>query len=215
MNQVIDQSKYWDKVADNKRFTTPFQFNLFNKYVNEGASVLDYGCGYGRILIDLKKRQFTRLHGVDFSEEMIKQAKQNETDDIDLNHVKSGKLPYSDGTFDAVLLLAVLTCVYRNQEQDAILNEISRVLKPGGIIYINDFLINEDERNIARYQAYQKQYQTYGVFELPDGAILRHHSLDRVKEWTERFRDLEYEQTVYTTMNGHRSNGVVYIGRLP
>ncbi|TGA99910.1 methyltransferase domain-containing protein [Sporolactobacillus shoreae] len=209
----MDQQGYWDKVAAQKQFTTPFQFNLFRKYVSEEAAILDYGCGYGRTLLELKERRFAHLYGVDFSAEMISRARRNSTGGVDLRAVKSGKLPFPDHTFDAVLLFAVLTCVYKDKEQDTILSELRRVLKPKGIIYINDFLLNEDERNIARYKKYQQKYQTYGVFELPDGAILRHHSQDRVREWTKEFRDLEMENVVYTTMNGHLSNGLVYIGR--
>jgi hypothetical protein len=52
------------------------------------------------------------------------------------------------------------------------------------------------------------------VFELPDGAVLRHHSDERVQRWGDSFENMEYEKVVYTTMNGHRSNGLVYIGKL-
>ncbi|MDZ5610372.1 class I SAM-dependent methyltransferase [Bacillus pseudomycoides] len=207
------QKEYWNGVANEKEFTTPFQLDLFSKYVNKDATLLDYGCGYGRTLLELKEQQFTNLYGVDFSEEMIKRAKSNDMA-IDFNIIKSGKLPFQDNFFDTVLLFAVLTCVYQNQEQDSILNEIKRVLKPEGIIYINDFLLNEDERNKTRYKQYVDKYDTYGVFELSDGAILRHHNEKRVKEWTNTFEKLEYEKVEYVTMNGNRSNGLVYIGRV-
>ncbi|MGE7632179.1 class I SAM-dependent methyltransferase [Bacillus paramycoides] len=207
------QKEYWNGVANEKEFTTPFQLDLFSKYVNKDSILLDYGCGYGRTLLELKEQQFTNLYGVDFSEKMIKRAISNDMA-IDFNIVKNGKLPFPDNFFDSVLLFAVLTCVYQNQEQDSILNEIKRVLKPEGIIYINDFLLNEDERNKTRYKQYVDKYGTYGVFELSDGAILRHHSEKRVKEWTNTFENLEYEKVEYVTMNGNRSNGLLYIGRV-
>ncbi|MGP7817887.1 class I SAM-dependent methyltransferase [Niallia sp. 01092] len=207
-----NQNKYWDKVANEKEFTTPFQPELFLKYVDQNASILDYGCGYGRTLLELRDSNFNHLHGVDFSEEMIKRAKSNDSE-IDFQVVQSGKLPFPDHTFDSVLLFAVLTCVYKDEEQNAILDEIKRVLKPGGIIYINDFLLNDDERNKARYEKGYAKYHTYGVFELTDGAILRHHDKERIKEWTIPFEELEYREVEYVTMNGNRSNGLVYIGR--
>jgi len=211
---MLNQEDYWNSIADEKQFTTPFQIDLFSKYVDKGAKILDYGCGYGRTLLELKEHQFTHLFGVDFSEAMVKRAQSNGSNDINVALITSGQLPFEDHTFDAVLLFAVLTCVYKNQEQDAILDEIKRVLKPNGIIYINDFLLNNDERNLCRYKNYENKYQTYGVFELSDGAVLRHHSDERVKEWSDSFERLEYEKVVYTTMNGHRSNGLVYIGEL-
>ncbi|MDF1996634.1 class I SAM-dependent methyltransferase [Peribacillus frigoritolerans] len=210
---MIKQNDYWNEVANKKEFTTPFQPELFHPHVNRDAAILDYGCGYGRTLIELRGYDYKNLHGVDFSEEMIKRAKSNDSE-IDFQAIQSGKLPFPNHSLDAVLLFAVLTCVYKNEEQNAILNEIKRVLKPEGIIYINDFLLNNDERNKVRYEEGIAKYHTYGVFELPDGAILRHHSEERVKEWTNQFEELEYREVVYTTMNGNRSNGLVYIGKV-
>ncbi|WEA46136.1 class I SAM-dependent methyltransferase [Priestia aryabhattai] len=210
---MIKQDEYWNEVANKKEFTTPFQPELFLKYVNYNAAILDYGCGYGRTLLELRSYDYNHLHGVDFSEEMIKRAKSHDSE-IDFQVIQSGKLPFSNDSLDAVLLFAVLTCVYKDEEQNAILNEIKRVLKPGGIIYINDFLLNSDERNKLRYEKGVTKYHTYGAFELPDGAILRHHSEERVKEWVDQFETLEYKKLEYTTMNGNRSNGLVYMGKL-
>ncbi|MBY0030871.1 class I SAM-dependent methyltransferase [Priestia aryabhattai] len=210
---MIKQDEYWNEVANKKEFTTPFQPELFLKYVNYNAAILDYGCGYGRTLLELRSYDYNHLHGVDFSEEMIKRAKSHDSE-IDFQVIQSGKLPFSNDSLDAVLLFAVLTCVYKDEEQNAILNEIKRVLKPGGIIYINDFLLNSDERNKLRYEKGVTKYHTHGAFELPDGAILRHHSEERVKEWVDQFETLEYKKLEYTTMNGNRSNGLVYMGKL-
>ncbi|WP_456363556.1 hypothetical protein [Priestia aryabhattai] len=52
------------------------------------------------------------------------------------------------------------------------------------------------------------------MFELQDGAILRHHSRRRTLEWVSDFEQLEYEDVEYVTMNNNRSNGFVYIGSL-
>ncbi|KYG30390.1 class I SAM-dependent methyltransferase [Priestia endophytica] len=209
---MVKQNDYWNKVANKKEFTTPFQRELFFTHVNRDASILDYGCGYGRTLFELKTCGYKKLHGVDFSEEMIKRAKSADSE-TNFQVIQSGKLPFPNNSLDVVLLFAVLTCVYKNEEQNAILNEIKRVLKPGGIIYINDFLLNSDERNKLRYERGVAKYHTYGVFELPDGAILRHHSEERVKEWIDPFEGLEYRKLEYKTMNGNRSNGLVYMGK--
>jgi ubiquinone/menaquinone biosynthesis C-methylase UbiE len=82
-----NQEDYWNRVADEKNFTTPFQFDLFSKYVDKDAKILDYGCGYGRTLFELKEHQFTHLHGVDFSEAMIKRAQSKGSGDINLSSI--------------------------------------------------------------------------------------------------------------------------------
>ncbi len=72
--------------------------------------------------------------------------------------------------------------IVNDKEQIALLKEIKRVLKPNGILYINDFLLNTDERNIERYKLFQDKYQKYGVFELPEGAAVRHHDIKWVEQ---------------------------------
>ena len=71
-------------------------------------------------------------------------------------------------------------------------------------------LLNDDERNRARYAA---GGEPYGVFTLPDGARLRHHRLDYLLALTSRFRCSAPELTTHRTMNGHTSNGVHLAGR--
>jgi ubiquinone/menaquinone biosynthesis C-methylase UbiE len=107
----------------------------------------------------------------------------------------------------------VLTCIRNNDEQKALISEIRRVLKKDGILYMNDFLLNTDERNVTRYKKFQEKYGNYGVFELPEGAVCRHHSEDWVKELLADFNTLQYEHLTFTTMNGHISNGFYFIGQ--
>ncbi|ARE88289.1 class I SAM-dependent methyltransferase [Clostridium formicaceticum] len=210
---MIQQDKYWNKVASEKEFTTPFKLDLFEDHVEKNSKILDYGCGYGRTLDLLRKNGYLDLFGVDLSEKMIERAKE-ENPSMQYKVIKQNKLGFEDNSFDAVLLLAVLTCVINNEEQEMIMQEIKRVLKPSGVIYINDFLLNDDERNINRYNKFKDKYNCYGVFELDEGAILRHYDEKRIEELTKDFHTLGYEKVVYTTMNGNKSNGFNYIGKI-
>ncbi|MCD8369707.1 MAG: class I SAM-dependent methyltransferase, partial [Clostridiales bacterium] len=107
---------------------------------------------------------------------------------------------------------AVLTCIRTNEEQRNLIQEIRRVLRPNGILYVNDFLLNTDERNVSRYKKYKDTYGVYGVFELSEGAVCRHHSEEWVRELLGDFSELEYQNLIFTTMNGHKSNGFYFIG---
>ncbi|MDR2397126.1 MAG: class I SAM-dependent methyltransferase [Spirochaetaceae bacterium] len=206
-----DQKAYWDGVAAEKICTTPFQIALFQKYVPQSAAILDMGCGYGRILQELYLQGYQNTLGVDFSENMIARGRALYPH-LRFEPLSPGGLGYAENSFDAVLLVAVLTCITGDDAQRAVLGEVYRVLKPRGIVYINDFLLNEDERNTARYQAYESLYGMYGIFELPQGAVLRHHHRAWVKQSLSRFTELEYQEIRYTTMNGHTSNGYYYLG---
>jgi len=213
MTNTIDQEKYWDRVAEEKEFPTPFQFSEFEKHVSREMKILDMGCGYGRTLNELYNQGFRDLTGIDYSQGMINRGLRNYPN---LNLLKTGgdKIPFPDDEFDAVLLVAVLTSNYKNEEQQGLISEIRRVLRDDGILYVNDYLINDDDRNIERYTKYKDKFGIYGVFELPEGAVFRHHTEEHISELTKDFKALVFEKTIYNTMNGHKSNGFYYIGKL-
>lgn len=208
----MEQREYWDSVSEKKEFTTPFQTEAFGRWVKKGHVILDVGCGYGRTLHELKQEGFENLIGMDFAEGMIERGRQ-QYPGLDLRVKESEKIDLPDDSVDAVILFAVLTCIRDNDEQRELVKEIRRVLKPGGILYINDFLLNTDDHNVPRYEKYAEKYGIYGVFELPEGAVCRHHDEGWIKELMADFTALEYENLIFTTMNGNKSNGFYFIGR--
>ena len=210
----MEQREYWDSVSDTKEFTTPFQAEEFSGYVSKDALIVDIGCGYGRTLNELFLLGYTNTVGYDFSAGMIDRGKR-QFPHLDLKIMTDNRTDLSDGSVDAVILFAVLTCIAEDPEQEKLISEIYRVLKPGGILYVNDFLLNSDERNLTRYQKFEEKYGCYGVFELPEGAIVRHHSEERIDALLKDFSGREFERLTFTTMNGNRSNGFFYIGEKP
>jgi hypothetical protein len=42
----MDQKLYWNNAATIKEFTTTFKIDIFKKYVNLNAHILDIGCEY-------------------------------------------------------------------------------------------------------------------------------------------------------------------------
>ena len=209
---IMNQQTYWDKAASKKEFTTPFQMDVFKLYVSRESFILDVGCGYGRTLNELYQEGFKKSCGVDFSQKMIERGK-HLYPYLDLKKC-SPVFPFDDNTFDAVVLIAVLTCMVKNKDQELLMGEIQRVLSPHGSLYINDFLINHDQRNMDRYNVFKEVYGTYGVFELDERAQLRHHTTDHLFNLTRNFETRKFETIVYTTMNKHTSNGFYYLGKL-
>ena len=85
-----------------------------------------------------------------------------------------------------------------------------RVLKPQGILYVNNFLLNVDEQNLSRYEKFKEIYGVYGVFELPEDAVCRHHDEKWSRQLLRDFSQLDYSHVTCTTMNGHISNGFYF-----
>ena len=205
------QMAYWNHAAETKVFTTNLRIDEFSKYVSKEDFIVDVGCGYGRILGELRRLGYRKLIGFDPAEGMIRRGKK-EHPCVDLRMMSGDSLDLDDGVADAVLLMGVLTCIASDAVQDRLLDEIFRILKPGGILYVNDFLLNEDERNLTRYEKYKDLYGISGVFVLPEGAHLRHHSEERIQNLFNRFDRKEYRRLTFKTMNGHTSNGFFFIG---
>jgi len=212
---IPDQQRYWADKCAAKTFTTPFRLDVFNKHVPDTkARILDFGCGYGRIMAELAQAGYTDLTGIDFSEPLVRRGLA-EHPELNLAVYPGGPLPYADDTFDAAVMLAVFTCMLETRTQAEALLELKRVLKPGGLLYVNDFLLNRDRRNLARYQLGQEKYGLYGVFDVDDGGTLRHHDRNHMEALFSGFETLVFEEVVYETMHGHHSNGFYAVVKMP
>lgn len=208
--QPDNQVEYWNRVASSKTFTQPLNLALFSRFVEKSNRILDFGCGYGRICQALWQSGFHNVLGVDFSPKMIERARGL------FPHltfeVADSPLPFPDSAFDAVTLFAVLTCIISNEAQQRLVWELSRVLRPGGILYIGDFPLQEDDRNRVRYEQYYKEFENYGTFRTADGVVLRHHALEWIGTLLRGFRKHELCFMDLLTMNGHQARGFQYVG---
>lgn len=104
--------------------------------LDKNEAVLDLACGQGRHLIELAKRGFTNLHGLDRSRYLIQRAKSIAKTELAPISFKEGdvrKLPYATDSFDAVTILGNSFGYFESTHDDLkILKEVFRVLKPGG-----------------------------------------------------------------------------------
>ena len=206
---------FWDGVAGTGRFSHPIHIDWLTRYhVAAHARVLDLGCGYGRTLAELARAGYDNIIGLDFSPLMLVRCRST-LPDVALVQACAQALPLRDHSVDLVLLLAVLTCLPRDDDQRTLLREILRVLCPGGLLYISDLLLNSDSRNLERYARYAAQNGTYGVFELLEGVLLRHHTMEWIEDLTAPFTRLEFHPFEAATMNGHTSAAFRFLARGP
>jgi SAM-dependent methyltransferase len=212
MDPLDRQARYWDDAAEGKRFTHPLDRALLAGCVAPEARILDLGCGYGRIVSDLAEAGYRNVVGIDISGRMIERGRRLHPG-ADLRVFEGPGIPFPPGAFDMVLLFAVLTCVPTDGGQRALVSGIERVLRPGGFLYVSDYLLQEDERNRERYGRFEARYGTRGVFELPEGAVVRHHSPEWVRELFSRFAGVRFRTLDAATMNGNPAKIFQYLGR--
>jgi SAM-dependent methyltransferase len=212
MTDLDNQLDYWNRMGPGKSFAHPVNTERLSQYLSPQSRILDLGCGYGRALGLLFERGYRNLIGFDPAPAMVAVAR-DRFPAIEFEELSSSPdLPLADASVDAALLFSVLTCVPTDKGQQAIVDEVERVLVPGGLLYISDLWLQGDERNRARYDRDAPKYDRYGVFDLPEGVTVRHHDGAWIDELTSNFHSAALDHIDVQTMNGNPAKAFQWFG---
>lgn len=113
----------------------------------EGAQALEIGPGSGTFTFEASRRigPKGRIYAVDIQPQVIGRLegklKEGVADNIVPRVASAYELPFPDGTFDRVFMVAVLAEI---PDRGRALREISRVLKAGGILAIGEVIMDPD-----------------------------------------------------------------------
>ena len=116
--------------------------------LGEGQRVLDIGCGLGAPGVRMARRHGCEVTGINISREQVRQgremiAEQGMADRVQIEHGDARSLPFSDGSFDAIVCVEVAgdICVTEADKQ-TLLREMFRVLRPGGLVGFSDLALH-------------------------------------------------------------------------
>jgi 2-polyprenyl-3-methyl-5-hydroxy-6-metoxy-1,4-benzoquinol methylase len=107
----------------------------------EAGRILDAGCGFGTTAIVLAQSLAgSEVVGIDLSEPLLDLAVQAAQEAglagrVTFERADVGQIPYDDGAFQAVVNVQMLHIV---EAPVAMLNELERVLAPGGFLFMAD-----------------------------------------------------------------------------
>lgn len=103
---------------------------------NINLSVLDLGCGDGVTEIFFEKYfpQF-KIQGIDVSVKSIEEAQKKQVSNTFFQLYNGHQIPYGDESFDIIFVAGVLHHIDAADHQKVV-DEIFRVLKPGGRLYL-------------------------------------------------------------------------------
>ena len=105
----------------------------WGKYMqSESPRILDAGCGAGAVLAMLDAQ--ARTAGIDFASEALDFCRARGL--TRLGRASIVDLPFADAVFDAVISCDVL-CHQSIADKQATMAEIARVVKPGGLLFLN------------------------------------------------------------------------------
>lgn len=138
-------------VVDDQKITQS-EIDMFLGVLNlpSEASILDLCCGQGRHSMEIARRGYKNVEGMDRSHYLIQRAKgqaKKEKLAIKFREGDARKLPYIPDTFETVMLLGNSFGYFETiQDELRILKEIFRVLKPWGKVLV-DIADGEHLRN--------------------------------------------------------------------
>jgi SAM-dependent methyltransferase len=173
-----------------------------------GLEILDVGCGAGNMFHHL--RRYGRVHGIELDARPVKIAQSR---GYDVRQADASRaIPFDDSSFDLVTALDVIE---HAEDDEAILREARRVLKPGGYLLVtspafqwlwsyNDDLNAHKRRYTARelstrlvHAGLSMERISYGfflVFPLAAGLILwRKRTSRRVQLSSHHFQEDAYQ----------------------
>lgn len=131
-----------------KQFSHDSRHEIINALKGERFNnLLDLDCGGGKMLSQVfEEFPNIRAYGFDYSLDRLKGAKKNlEGKNVELKFGNAAHLPYEDSMYDAV----ISTSTFHNYpEPQAVLDEVYRILVPGGVFIICDTYLNATLRYI-------------------------------------------------------------------
>ncbi|MHC4579787.1 MAG: class I SAM-dependent methyltransferase [Planctomycetota bacterium] len=214
MSPDAARTAYWNRVAQEKTFSHPLDVDLLRGRLEPDSLVLDYGCGYGRLVAELQRAGFHCVVGVDPAPAMIARGREL-FPGLDLRHAPEPCHAHLRDKFDAIVLFSVLTCVPDDEELDALAKGLTQLLVPGGLLCVSDLLLQEDARNRARYDAFAERGGPYGVFTLDEGVVLRHFTRAKIGELFDGFDEVSWRELDVVTMNGNPARAFQFAGCRP
>ena len=150
--------------------------------IQDGWTMLDVGCGGGFTIRRLLKRsQDAQVYGIDISEESVAKARKVNAKVLDKQvFVRQGSaemLPYEDGKFD---LVTAVETVYFWPNLPGCLQEVRRVLKPGGKFVILVEVVDSNSKWTSVVEG-MTAYSPGDLKQLLDGAGFTQTEIHRKK----------------------------------
>jgi ubiquinone/menaquinone biosynthesis C-methylase UbiE len=168
---MINQKKHWETLAQKnskyyinsdfgKKITeeqfrqsgleTYQRFIANDKLLVSRESILDFGCGSGR-LTEFMAPNFKKVYGVDISRTMINEAQERLHDlmNIHLAEIDGVHIPLADCSIDVVFSYLVFQHIKTRAMVEDAFSEIFRVLKPNGLFKV--LMRSDKQKDMKRW----------------------------------------------------------------
>jgi SAM-dependent methyltransferase len=190
--------------------------------LTKGQTCLDIGCNNGNVSLFLAEQGFN-VTGIDINPTAIEIARNGAKGLERGPHFQVVDVlgDHSVGEFDAVLLIRLLTCFPILTNWRCLLKRIQSLIKGGGLLYINDFLLTEENSvYLERYQNARDKGMRYGNFDVFDECgslqfIAHHQTSEEMFEIMEPYDEVGLKEYTSYSMYGNEVRMFEFIGRKP
>ncbi|WKK76408.2 class I SAM-dependent methyltransferase [Marivirga salinae] len=171
---------------------------ILKGYLPDDAKVLDAGCGEGRNLTYCLKNNLD-IFGIDQNPEAINFlkliAKKYKLGDLDARFqvMKLDKILFPDSTFDIIIGSAVLHFAKNVAHFNMMINELIRLLKPNGKIFIRTMTDRYFPENIVELEEGVFQFQNKQIRFVINADVFVENLRDRQLELIEPYKEVLVE----------------------
>ncbi|MDD5377399.1 MAG: class I SAM-dependent methyltransferase [Candidatus Gracilibacteria bacterium] len=164
--------------------------------LDEKASILDIGCGNGRLIETLEASGFPYSYlGTDASSGMIEEARKLHPDhafmvlDMRGSEDLSSKDEFFRDSYQFIVFIASFHHLHTAEERHEVLEKTKKLLSPGGVLMMTNWNLMGE----ALFSRYRESYQENGDFQIKIGAHERYYHGFTIAELNGLFQESGYK----------------------
>ncbi len=225
---MTDVAKTYDDISkefsDSRAFAGK-EFEMFSEYLQPGQTILDLGCGNGRLLQFLEK-EAANWHqkafyyvGVDVSKNLLSEAHKK----YPHHTFKPGdmtKIPAKDKTIDVLFCIRAFHHLSDKKSRLKALKEIRRVLKPNGVLILTVWNLWQKKYWTQLAKAILRSILSFGTYApndtfIPWGKMKkpRYYHAFTLKELQKLFHEAQWNVIELSKADPEKSHDFIVIAK--
>lgn len=139
-NRTFQETQYFD-LRNSPQLDSEVKKGVLPSYItnllphNKDARILDIGCGFGGLLLQLRLHGYRNIHGIDINDAAIEFCKEKKLDVIKTDSIIDYGNSYNDKKYDLIIMTHIIEHI-KKDEIIATLAAIKKLLKEDGKLYL-------------------------------------------------------------------------------
>lgn len=167
---VLNLSLNQEEISSVKDFQLETIFPLLKKeLLGNEETLLDFGCGPGRLSIELSNFTNCKVTGVDPIEYLLQLAPSDPN--VSYKKINNNLIPSMNDSFDIIWICFVLGGIVNNKDLTKTIKELNRVIKNNGLLFLIENTTNK--KNIISWKYFSKEkyislFKNFNLMHLKD-----------------------------------------------